>query len=591
MNLAAIYHRPESEYAYLYTAQEMRVRIRTALEDIAEIIVVSGDPYDTVKGIWQKEADVVMTHGLATETHQYWEAKLYAPHARLNYGFVLTDFEGNRIFYGDQGFEPFNEGTTKNDGLMGSNAYFKMPYFQEIDRFKAPEWVKKTVWYQIFPERFANGDVTNDPEGTLDWQPEDHPTRDAFYGGDLRGIINHLDHLAELGITGIYLNPIFEAPTNHKYDTRNYYEIDPHFGTKADFKALVDKAHHLGIKIMLDAVFNHIGDESPQWLDVLEKGQQSKYADWFHVRSWPATYTPTDDFETARDATYETFAFTPHMPKLNTANPEVQAYLLDIATYWIREFGIDAWRIDVANEVDHHFWQLFHAAVTDLDPDFYVLGEIWTSAQSWLQGNEFNGVMNYAFTGSLIDYFAKGTISADKMVSNLNTQLMLNRNQTNQMMYNLLDSHDAPRILTLAKANKNIVKQLYTFMFLQQGTPGIYYGSEYSMMGEDDPDNRKPMVWQAEKQDQDMYAFMKTLIQLRKKHLAVLVEGDLTWELAGDVITFTRAFGDQMVVATFNASETPVALDLERQAIIFANLYDNSTLAVDGFVVYLKMLN
>ena len=279
-----------------------------------------------------------MMRGLATETHQYWEAKLQAPHNRLNYGFNITGLDGEELFFGDQGFEPLIDETAGSDGLMGSNAYFKMPYFQEIDRFKAPEWVKETIWYQIFPERFANGDPSNDNEGTLPWDPEAHPTREAFYGGDLRGVIDHLDHLVDLGINGIYFNPIFEAPTNHKYDTRNYLEIDPHFGTKADFKELVDKAHARGIKVMLDAVFNHIGDESPEWLDVLENGENSKYADWFHIHSWPITTTPKSEYDD--NSNYETFAFTRHMPKLNTANPEVQDYLLDISTYWIREFGI-----------------------------------------------------------------------------------------------------------------------------------------------------------------------------------------------------------------------------------------------------------
>lgn len=586
MNLSAIYHRPESEYAYLYTASEMRVRIRTALNDIAKIVVVYGDPYDFSNGVWQKEADIEMMRGLATETHQYWEAKLQAPHNRLNYGFNITGLDGEELFFGDQGFEPLIDETAGSDGLMGSNAYFKMPYFQEIDRFKAPEWVKETIWYQIFPERFANGDPSNDNEGTLPWDPEAHPTREAFYGGDLRGVIDHLDHLVDLGINGIYFNPIFEAPTNHKYDIRNYLEIDPHFGTKADFKELVDKAHALGIKVMLDAVFNHIGDESPEWLDVLENGENSKYADWFHIHSWPITTTPKSEYDD--NSNYETFAFTRHMPKLNTANPEVQDYLLDISTYWIREFGIDAWRIDVANEVDHHFWKRFYKAVTAIDPDFYILGEIWTSAQSWLNGDEFNGVMNYAFTGSIIDYFANRKISADKLVSNLNAQLMLNRDQTNQMMYNLLDSHDAPRVLSLANGDKDIVKQMYAFMFLQQGTPDIYYGSEYAMTGGNDPDNRKPMEWRPEKQDHDMYAFMKALIQLRKDQLAVLVDGDLAWQIEGDVVSLTRCLSGKRLTAVFNASEVAYEMLTVGSQVIFANHFNDGNLEPKGFVVILE---
>lgn len=589
MNKAAIYHRPESEYAYLYTANELRLRIRTAKNDIQSISVVAGDPYNWQNGTWQKSANVIMKKTLVTETHQYWQASLTAPFNRLNYGFILTDSLGNSIFYGDQGFETLTSSSNDDSGLMGANNYFKMPYFQEIDRFKAPEWVKKTVWYQIFPERFANGDTSNDPSGTLPWQSGDHPTAESFYGGDLQGIIKHLDHFSQLGINGLYLTPIFKAPTNHKYDTQDYFEIDPHFGTKEDFKLLVEKAHAAGIRVMLDAVFNHIGDQSPQWQDVIANGRQSKYADWFHIHDFPVRYTPTDNFEYTADANYDTFAFTPHMPKLNTANPEVQDYLIDIATYWIKEFDIDGWRLDVANEVDHHFWKKFRAATTAIKPDIYILGEIWTSAQSWLQGDEFSAVMNYAFTGSIVDFFAKQQISPSQMVHKLNAQLMLNRDQTNQVMFNLLDSHDAPRILTVAHNNKAIVKQMYTFMFLQQGTPDIYYGSEYAMSGQQDPDNRRPMVWQSDQQDATMYDFLKQLIQLRHDYQTVLSEGTLSWETDDNknIVGFTRQLGQTKIFAIFNAGNTnyeiPTSIDISH--IISEQLYNSHIIQPNGFLV------
>lgn len=589
MNRAAIYHRPESEYAYLYTKNEMRVRLRTAKDDIQSITIVSGDPYDWHDGVWEKSADNIMTKALTTDTHQYWESPLTATHDRLNYGFVITDQQGHQIFYGDQGFENVYSPNQKNAGLMGANNYFKMPFFQEIDRFKAPNWVKKTIWYQIFPERFANGETNNDNINTLPWQSSDHPAADSFYGGDLRGIINHLDHLINLGITGLYLTPIFKAPSNHKYDTQDYFEIDPHFGTKSDFKELVNKAHAAGIRIMLDAVFNHIGDQSKQWQDVLQKGRQSKYANWFHIHDFPARYTPTDNFEYTANATYDTFAFTPHMPKLNTANPEVQDYLLSIATYWIKEFDIDAWRLDVANEVDHHFWKRFHTETTTLKPEFYILGEIWTSAQSWLQGDEFSGVMNYAFTGSIIDYFAKRTISPSEMINNLNTQLMLNRDQTNQVMFNLLDSHDAPRILSVAHENKDIVKQMYTFMFLQQGTPNIYYGSEYSMLGQQDPDNRKPMTWDLATQDTQMYHFLKQLIKLRHNYQPVLSEGSLSWKIKDDqhIVSFARKLGEVSLIAVFNNDEKDYPItNTDIQNVILQQNFAHNIIKPSGFIVY-----
>lgn len=154
-----------------------------------------------------------------------------------------------------------------------------------------PQWVKETVWYQIFPERFANGDPSNDPADVLPWASKEFPGRQDFYGGDLQGVIDHLDYLSDLGINGIYFCPIFTAPTNHKYDTTDYLEIDPGFGDKELFRKLVEECHRRGIRVMLDAVFNHIGDTSMQWRDVLEKGEQSRFKDWFHIHSFPVHYT------------------------------------------------------------------------------------------------------------------------------------------------------------------------------------------------------------------------------------------------------------------------------------------------------------
>jgi cyclomaltodextrinase / maltogenic alpha-amylase / neopullulanase len=310
---------------------------------------------------------------------------------------------------------------------------------------KTPEWVKSTIWYQIFPERFANGNHDNDPAGVKIWNSADHPTREDFYGGDLQGVIDHLDHLVDLGINGLYLCPIFKAHSNHKYDTIDYLEIDQDFGDKETFRRLVQEAHKRGIKVMLDAVFNHMGDLSPQWQDVLENGADSHFADWFHVNKFPATYNETADFEHATDITYDTFAFTPHMPKLNTANPDVQKYLLQVATYWIDQFDIDAWRLDVANEVDHHFWHEFATACRAQKKDFYILGEIWHSSQSWLNGDQFDAVMNYAYTDAILNYFIFKQTDFETLQDQINSQLVLYRDPINEVQFNVLDSHDTPR--------------------------------------------------------------------------------------------------------------------------------------------------
>ena len=573
MNYAAIYHRPESEYAFLLDKETMHIRIRTAKDGIRKVEIVYGDPYAirSLNSNWYLQK-VPMKKGLSTDVYDYWTISIKEPKHRVAYGFYLTDTEGEEVLYNDQGIKT----SYSQEYLKNENNYFRMPFFQEIDMFKAPQWVRNT-----FPERFANGDPELNPEGTKAWDSTVHPGRQDFYGGDLQGVLDHLDHLVDLGVNGIYFNPIFKAPSNHKYDTEDYFEIDPHFGDKKLFKKLVDEAHKRGIKVMLDAVFNHIGDQSSQWQDVIKNGKDSKYADWFHINKFPVSYTPTDNFEFSNDATYETFDYTPHMPKLNTANPEVQEYLLSIATYWIKEFDIDAWRLDVANEIDHHFWRRFHDATTALKPDFYILGEIWHTSQPWLQGDQFTGVMNYAYTEAIKEHFLTHEIDALEMKNKLNQQLMLYNDQADSMMFNVLDSHDTARIKTLANDDMELVKQIFAFTFVQPGTPSIYYGTEYGMTGENDPDDRKPMVWDEKLQDHDMYQFMQRLIEVRKQITNELNVKDLKWNIASDGLVGLN-YND--IHAVFNTTQSAVELTIENSLI--SNLYQDQQLMPKGFILY-----
>ncbi|MDT6550633.1 glycoside hydrolase family 13 protein [Enterococcus faecium] len=568
MDTAAIYHRPESEYAFLYTNTRFRIRLRTRKNDIKKVYVLCGDPYTITTEKWyQKQRP--MKKCLSTNVHDYWEIEVTSETSRLQYAFHVVGEDNTDCFYGDQGIFPYRENV-----ITEPNFYFRIPYFHQIDRFTIPEWVKETVWYQIFPERFANGDKANDPEHTLPWGSKD-PDREDFFGGDLQGVMDHLDYLTDLGINGIYFCPIFKATSNHKYDTIDYYEVDPAFGDKKLLKNLIDEAHKRGIRIMFDAVFNHMGVHSPQWQDVLKNGEKSIYKDWFHIRFFPVdSYQMTDLPETAENIPYDTFAFTPFMPKLNTANPEVQKYLLDIATYWIKEFDIDGWRLDVANEVDHHFWKKFREAVTEIKPDIYILGEIWHSSQAWLQGDEFHAVMNYAFTDSIKDYFAKKKITASQMVSGMNHQQMLYRDQVNEGTFNLLDSHDTARILTLCQGNKELMKSVMAFMFLQKGSPGIYYGTEIGMTGEDDPDCRKCMIWEKEEQDLELFGFIKELVSLRKQLSKIISEGSTQWLIVNDredKLYFTRKLEGQIIYVYFNQSKEPWVVEQENEVILSQN--------------------
>ncbi len=539
MEYAAIHHQPFSSDAYSYDGRTVHIKIRTKKGDADHIRFIWGDPYEYNVGRWSAN-EQPMRKIAATDLHDYWFAEVVPPYRRLQYAFVISDHQED-IFFGSSGVCPHNEKT-----LETTHYYFKLPFVHEADTFQAPEWAKSTVWYQIFPDRFANGREDLSPENALPWGSKDPDVND-FFGGDLQGMIDKLDYLEDLGVNGVYLTPIFSAPSNHKYDTLDYYSIDPHFGDPKLFRTLVSQLHQRGMRIMLDAVFNHIGSASPQWQDVVKNGAQSRYKNWFHIHSFPV-----------KEDNYDRFAFTPDMPKLNTANPEVQRYLLDIALYWIREFDIDGWRLDVANEVDHVFWKTFRQAVSAEKPDVYILGEIWHSAEPWLRGDEFHAVMNYPFTEPMIEYFADGTIPASRMAHRVNAHLMNGMKQVNEVMFNLLDSHDTKRLLTRCRHDEKKARALLAFMFAQTGSPCIYYGTEIGLDGENDPLCRKCMVWEKEKQNRDMLRFMKRLIALRKQENTLLTEGSLEWNLLDDqnnFISFSRNLDEKTLIYFFNQGD------------------------------------
>lgn len=579
MELTAIYHRPESEYAYLYKEGKVHIRIRTKKEDVEKIVLHYGDPFIFLEDSYEDVKEMVKVTSDAL--FDYWQVAVSVRFARLQYLFELKDKVGQSILYGDKGFA---DNSPENLALEGNG--FKLPYIHEIDGCQVPDWVSKTVWYQIFPERFANGNAELSPAGALDWDSSIRPKSSDFFGGDLQGIIEHLDYLQDLGITGLYLCPIFESPSNHKYNTTDYFEIDRHFGNKETFRQLVEQAHLRGMKVMLDAVFNHIGDQSAQWQDVLEHGENSAYKDWFHIQEFPVT---NDKLMNPKELPYHTFAFASYMPKLNTANPEVKDYLLSVANYWIEHFDIDAWRLDVANEVDHQFWRDFRKDVLAKKPDLYILGEVWHTSQPWLNGDEFHAVMNYPLSDSIKDYFLSRSKKTSQFIAEINCQSMYYKQQISEVMFNLLDSHDTERILTTAKGDIQLVKSALAFLFLQRGTPCIYYGTELELGGGMDPDCRRVMPWDRVSSSNDMLNFMKNLIQLRKDVADIIQHGKFTLEeIAPDVLVLEWEHDHQAIRSVFNQSNENYLLGRDSADLVSHCQTDDQQLVIlpKGFVVY-----
>jgi cyclomaltodextrinase / maltogenic alpha-amylase / neopullulanase len=564
----AIFHRPKDNYAYACANKELHIRLRTKRNDVDSVSLVYGDPYEWEEGKWiTKEMKMIKTG--SDQLFDYWLATATTPRRRMKYGFKLTDKQ-ETLYFTEKGF--------LNEKPTDTGFCFAFPFINTIDIFNAPGWVKDTVWYQIFPERFGNGNTENDPEGSLAWGSAD-PTPTNFFGGDLEGVIHNIDYLKELGISGIYFTPIFKAYSNHKYDTIDYMEIDPQFGDNETFKRLIKVAHEKGIKIMLDAVFNHSGFYFPQFQDVIEKGAASRYKDWFYTTDFPLVTEPIPN--------YDTFAFTPFMPKLNTENPEVKEYLLEVGRYWIREFDIDGWRLDVANEVDHAFWREFRREVKKIKPELYILGEIWHDSMPWLRGDQFDAVMNYPFTSNILDLFAKRTISAREFVENMTAVLHMYPKTVNEVAFNLVGSHDTPRILTECKDDMRRVKLIYTIMLTFMGTPCIYYGDEIGITGEQDPGCRKCMEWDVTKQNRDLFNHIQKLIGLRQEFPLLANEGELTFipsDYHETCIGYTRSNGNKTFLIIVNTEENsvsyPLPFNLKGQKI--RNMWTNEEFAAES---------
>ncbi|WP_410983793.1 alpha-glycosidase [Bacillus cereus] len=556
----AIYHRPKDNYAYAYDEKTLHIRLRTKKNDVDIVSLIHGDPYEWQDGKWIT-SNIPMKKSGSTNLFDYWFVSIEPKFKRLRYGFELKSNTETTI-YTERGF--FCE--TPHDDVGN---FFCFPFIHEQDVFKAPSWIKDTVWYQIFPERFANGDPACNPVHTLPWESTD-PTATNFFGGDFAGVIEHLDYLVELGITGIYFTPIFKAHSNHKYDTIDYMEIDPQFGTKETFRKLVNMCHERGIKVMLDAVFNHSGYFFDKFQDVLEKGDQSLYKDWFHIHSFPIITEPLPN--------YDTFAFTPYMPKLNTAHPDVKEYLLEVGRYWVREFHIDGWRLDVANEVDHSFWREFRSEIKNINPEVYILGEIWHDALPWLQGDQFDAVMSYPVTNALLSYFANETIGTSEFMEQIAASLHSYSMNVNEAAFHLLDSHDTPRILTTCNGNKDKVHLLYVFHLSFIGSPCIYYGDEIGMDGGMDPECRKCMIWNKDRQDKALFKHIQTLISLRKQYKAFGGHGTFQCIEANDeqgYISYTKTYREETIFFVLNSTNhevsAPIPFDISSKKII--NLY------------------
>lgn len=438
-----------------------------------------------------------------------------------------------------------------------------------------PTWTKNAIFYQIFPDRFARSPRTRHPRGITFKSWGSPPEEQGYQGGDLHGIVDKLDYLQELGVNAFYLNPIFASASNHRYHTFDYFQVDPLLGGNIALRELLDEAHARNMHVVLDGVFNHASRGFWPFHHVLENGGDSPYLDWFTIYDWPLRPYSTD---VDNPLNYAAWWDLPALPKLNTNNPGVRDYILDVAHYWL-EFGIDGWRLDVPAEIDDdEFWEEFRRVSKKANPEAYICGEIWREAQRWLQGTQFDAVMNYIFMWASLSFFAKKSLRPDYKRQHLNLEPLdavafdavlhymhgLYHWDINHVQLNLLDSHDTARALWIMGEDKSALRLCALFQMTMPGAPCIYYGDEIGMSAGDDPYCREAFPWHApESWDNDLLAFYRQATALRHRYPALRTGAFESLYASGDVYAFARKLNPQQAIVIFNAAPTATALTLE----------------------------
>ena len=537
---------------------------------------------------------------------------------------------------------------SKNNNKEKYFTYFK----DKIPIIKNPEWVKNGIIYQIFPDRFYDGNFQNNPDfsewyyegvnvapekGELldkftqyfhyvdDWydysgltkspyhKPDStgfQPDYNSFYGGDIEGILQKLDYLEDLGVTIIYFNPLFEAKSNHKYDAVDYMKLDPHFGSEKDFKEFVEEAHNRGIRIIIDCAFNHTGETFWAFQDGLKKGPGSKFYNWYEWKKWPlpkdiitSRFKPLDYYECwwgfgeMPNLNFDLNAINPlenSIKNIDLAQPnwEVVNYILDVAEYWVSDMDIDGFRLDVPNEVPFWFWKIFREKVKSIKPDAYLVGEIWSNAVEWVNNDYFDAVMNYAyFKDPVMRFFNMRKCDAQVFNKDIIQGLLSYPTQSNQVMMNLIGSHDTFRYLESANGDINRLKLAVLFQMTFVGVPHIWYGDEIGMMGGHDPDCRRPFNWKYiyDENKINLREYYKKLIEIRKNNSCLRL-GSFKNIIADEMVYgFKRSddYNSISVVINNNNSQKTVKIPLDKNSVF--DLLTNKKYQVKNGILEIAM--
>ncbi len=466
------------------------------------------------------------------------------PGTDLDYVFSLRERDG---------WHPFGaNGLTDPNAPKGTVKPFNAG---SLRPFQVPTWPEGGVVYQLFPDRFANGDKRNDLPGTLPWSST-ALKYDTRLGGDVAGIRQHLSYLESLGVRTVYYTPVFDSPSYHRYDARSYTKVAPDFGTNADFSLLTKQMRARGIRTVLDFAFNHTATDGPWFNDLRQNGEASRYRDFYFPRSFP--------IKVQENPNYEAWYGFPSMPKLNTANPAVQRAEIAAVDYWRQNASLAGVRLDVANEVDPSLWRALRTHVKATSPDFWIVGENWGDGTPWFGGDQWDSQMGYQFRDAALGFFVEAKTTPTQFMDRLMSVYAMYPPQVSRNLMTLIGSHDTPRFLTLCKGDAALVRLAATVQLAWPGAPMVYYGDELGMAGGADPMNRKGMAWSTANAGNGMLRFYKRMIAVRNANPA-LQSGDPSVLMASDAkrsLAFARTLGDEAAAVALNRAPAPQRVSL-----------------------------
>ena len=542
-----------------------------------------------------------------TDRFKFWNLNFNFRTTVSKFSFAAQTEDELNIYFGTSGVANFISPSEK--WIYSSD---------DFPRHTIPDWVYGGVMYQIFPERFRNGNDEITPENAIPW--ESTPTRLDFHGGDLHGVTEKIDYIKDLGVNIIYLNPIFLSSSTHKYDAWDHFKVDDTFGGDEALKDLIEEAHNRNMKVVLDCSLNHVHPRHFAFQDIVEKGEKSEYKDWFTVFDYPVrflhrphlyanthkvgwdgnaeeyktyleqTFKETkvpvevvDDDGPIIEPTFKAWWGVPDMPKINFKNDGARQWGLDVTEHWIKNFDIDGWRMDVAKELDFSFWKDFRDVAYSAKKDILLISEIFGDTSQWLQGERFDGTMNYSFRETMTDYFATKRIDNKEFANSLANLYSMYSFEALSSCQNLLSSHDVKRFLNRCGANTD---GMFGAVFLQAtfpGIAGIYYGDEIGLGGADDPQNREPFPWESEdKWNKDLLKFTSELMSIKTSQ-PILRYGNFEMVTYDDnYVIFRRVLNDESLLCIVNRDLKNKDIELNTNAHSVDIVYGDCNIELDS---------